>query len=639
MGNRLVASVILVCCLVLTPSETNAAPGWALDPAATGPVLPPAGRSLFDLITAEGVPFPFDALVRRIEQRIGCAPGACTTAVLIPLGRSLQRAAAAPEFFAFPRVVLAVTGEGHGPFVAKDRLYLGYQERADLLEVISYNQEAGRFEFQIVRNYRAGSAPELVYATRAVCLACHQNQAPIFSRQIWDETNANPEVAARLARSKERSSAPVRTQIHGVSIARGVDIPNALDDSTDRANLIGVTQRLWRDACSSTCRVQALTAALQYRLSGERAFEAMPNLATGFSARWPAGLAVPNPDIPNRDPLAFAKGATGVEQVDIPARLEPIAPRAPIDVWKADDPALTGKFIAGLAALIAADDVDELERALALGTASAKRRTLRATCHVSGQRVECTGSFTLRGSASLIDELEIDAKRLPRLEWKKGKVTRDGRVARTAAGDAIERLTLERIGNETVATLTVGDDFAPARMAIAKAAWPDAPFSRAAMRAALGLKSRAGDGAAALAPPRADELDGKSPAQAGNSEVDAFFAPCAACHRTPERSPPNFLTGDARQVSAKLAQCAPRIFVRLAMWQVPAATRGKVPMPPPRTSHDGNAWIQSEPDPAIAALQARVAGWLRAESGSEPVAAAMLARGYENLRPCLPAGT
>ncbi|MGH6622591.1 MAG: hypothetical protein ACREBN_01400, partial [Burkholderiaceae bacterium] len=170
-------------------ASAQAVPQWAVDPAQPGPNLPPTGRSVFDALTADGVPFPFEALVRKIEAR-SCAEGRCTTAVLVPLGRSLQRASAAPDFFAFPRVVVAVTGEGRGTLHAKDRLYLGYQERSQLIEVISYNESAARFEFQLVRNYAQGARPEIVYAERAVCTACHQNQAPIFARQVWDETNA-----------------------------------------------------------------------------------------------------------------------------------------------------------------------------------------------------------------------------------------------------------------------------------------------------------------------------------------------------------------------------------------------------------------------------------------------------------------
>jgi len=38
-------------------------------------------------------------------------------------------------------------------------------------------------------------------------------------------------------------------------------------------------------------------------------------------------------------------------------------------------------------------------------------------------------------------------------------------------------------------------------------------------------------------------------------------------------------------------------------------------------------------------VQASVAAWLRAETRRTPDVAAMLAGGYENLRPCLPAGS
>ena len=52
---------------------------WVVDPADPGPDMPPVGRSLFDYVVAEQqgrrtvyqVPFPFTALVRKIEQELG----------------------------------------------------------------------------------------------------------------------------------------------------------------------------------------------------------------------------------------------------------------------------------------------------------------------------------------------------------------------------------------------------------------------------------------------------------------------------------------------------------------------------------------------------------------------------------------
>ena len=61
------------------------------------------------------VPFPFAALLQRVEARMGRDSRApATKAVLIPLGRSLQRNSAAPDFFAYPRAVVAVDAEPAG---------------------------------------------------------------------------------------------------------------------------------------------------------------------------------------------------------------------------------------------------------------------------------------------------------------------------------------------------------------------------------------------------------------------------------------------------------------------------------------------------------------------------------------------
>jgi len=629
MMKRLLAAVIAVCAVLSATVRASAVATWAVDPAVPGPRLPLQGRSLFDFVTANGVPFPFEALVRKVERDAGCPPGECVRPVLIPLGRSLQRTAAAPDFFAYPRVVVAVTGEGAGPMHARDRLYLGYQEKANLIEVISYNEAAARFEFQLVRDYRANGTPQVVYANRDVCIACHQNHAPIFSRPVWDETNANPKIAERLSAA--------RVRFYGVPVHRGVDIPNAIDDATDRANRIATTQRIWQDACDALCRPLALTAALQYRLSGERGFDA-PTLASalarGFATRWPEGLAIPNPDLPNRDPLAFVAATVGVAQSHVTGGLEPLVPRAPLEVWTAADPLLVRRFVLGLAELIAETDVRELDAALTRHSVALPRRVFAARCTLSGGRYECAGEFTLRGSARTVDALAFDREPLMHYRLDGGVLTSEGRRARTASGDAIERLVIRRSGGKGEATLTVAEDFAPARAAIMNVAWPDEPFRRTRMRTALGLDVRTVccEDPADLKAAQADI----APTLPVPAEASEFRNRCVGCHGTPERFPPNFLAGDPQRVRASLAQCAPRIFVRLAMWQAPAGARDKVPMPPPLASRGGSPWVQTAPDPAIAGLQGTVAGWLRAETGRSPDAAAMLAGGYENLRPCLP---
>ena len=494
----------MACCALNSHADATT-PRWALDPSVPGADLPAEGRSLFDLMAADGMPFPFAALVRKLERQLGCNAGQCVSSVLIPLGRSLQRVSAAPDFFASPRVVVAVTGEGTSLF-AKDRLYLGYQERTNLIEVISYNEAAGRFEFQLVRDYRAGGTPEIVYAARAVCTACHQNHAPIFSRQVWDETNANARVAAALAGAGGSTSVPRRTSVHGVPIERGVDVPNAIDDATDRANLIGVIQRIWREACDAGCRAQALTAALQYRLSDERAFEAVPPIAAGFAAKWPGGLAIPNPDVPNRDPLALAPGV-GIAQTDVRGALEPLTARAPIAIWNAGDPLLGAHFVAGLAAQIPEADVRDLDAMLQSRATSAKRRSYTARCAMNGANYDCTGEVTLRGDASTIEELTIGGKPLRQLRLNQGSVTSAGRRARTATGDSIERVTVTSFRGGALATVTVVEDFAPMRTAITRADWSDEPFRRERLRAALGLKPTVPCCATGRLPPLRDDVE------------------------------------------------------------------------------------------------------------------------------------
>ena len=304
--------------------------------------LPLAGRSLFDELVGRGrpdrwnIPFPFSKLIASLSQAGGCQ-SRCVQTVMIPLGRSLQRSAAAPEFFKYPRIVAAFTADtataGNFPLL-KDRLYLGFQEKANLIEVISFNETAGRFEFQLVKNYGAGMKPKIFYANRAVCVSCHQNRAPIFSRQVWDETNANPEIANRLARA--------RVAFDGLPIRIGVDVPNAVDDATDRANLFSAYESLWLNGCGTSrrCRTRALVAALQYRLTNERRFDFQSErfqqdflvpFKKNWQTRWPDGLKIPSNDIPNRDPLQFKESE---QLADVPARFEALLPLGHKEIWQ-----------------------------------------------------------------------------------------------------------------------------------------------------------------------------------------------------------------------------------------------------------------------------------------------------------------
>ncbi|MEO8040270.1 MAG: hypothetical protein ABI794_15995, partial [Betaproteobacteria bacterium] len=381
---------------------------WIVDPKAPGADAPPAGRSLFDHLflatTPQGrqlrLPFPFAALVRAIRREV--EPGdASVRSVLIPLGRSLQRTAAAPEFFRFPRIVVAVTGAPRAAsgMLLKDRLYLGYQEKAGVLEVISYNEAAARFEFQVVRDYRAGGSPKAFYARRKVCVACHQNAAPLFARPLWDETNANTAIAARLA--------AVAPAFHGVPVQAGVETPYAIDAATERSNAFAATQLLWREGCGGSaaaavhCRAAAVELALELMLGGNQGIDIVsdayltvlaPAIDAHWRSAWPHGLKVPNPDVPNRIPLREA-AADPATLAHVAAAFEPLAPRPPLEIWHADTRA-GARLVAGLAEFIGANDVRRLDERLR--RVEAPRIVQRAACTMTDRREGSTRRIGFR---------------------------------------------------------------------------------------------------------------------------------------------------------------------------------------------------------------------------------------------------
>jgi len=373
------------------PTLTEATPdyaAWAVDPTAPGPDLPPAGRSVFDQLvtdrTAGGaayrIPFPFWTLIDQIGAQLTqqeYAGGTRTT--LIPMGRSLQRAAAAPDFFLYPRTVVAVTGEPitsehDAGLLLKDRLYIGYVEKTATLEVISYNEAAGRFEFQLVKDYRAGAQPKVFYANRAICTSCHQNQAPIFSVAVWSETTANGRVATLLGSRLSALQLPRQSNL---------DFPDDINKAAVRANALLPLQRAWQHGCadmadrarSQRCRARAFIALLQYGLTGERDFDSgaadylrdfVGTLAKVWRERWPAGMSVGQSDLPDRNPFGGASATYGggseessldwTAAAHVPAQLDPLNPRPAREVWHFAGAMDAPRLIAGWSKFFAADD-------------------------------------------------------------------------------------------------------------------------------------------------------------------------------------------------------------------------------------------------------------------------------------------
>lgn len=646
------------------------APAWVVDPARPGPHLPPAGGSLFDALFAapdgrHALPFPFEKLVARIGAELAAESGSTlppVKAVLIPLGRSLQRSAAAPDYFRFPRVVIAVDGAPApgSPWLLKDRLYIGYLEKSAVLEVISYNEAAGRFEFQLVSDYRAGGQPRVRYANRNVCFACHHNGAPIFSRALWDETNANPAVAA-LLEAQGRS-------FHGIAPRRGVDLPYAIDKAVGRANRLALAQRLWQEGCGPgpegrACRAGLYAAALRLRLAEGASLppaqtidaRTAATLKTTAARLWPTGLALGRADLPNRNPLQGLAGWPEDPQqrrarAHVAAAFDPLAPRLPDSFWQADGAEALPEAVGGLAGFVVDGDWARFQAALARQGAALPRvvRQLACTPLPASRASRCIDAQ----GASL--GLDPDTGRVLRLslngEPPRAPFALSARPGlRLAGGDVLEVLDMSGVshGRGSLRLVLRADSQALGQAVARVAGTADAdlllgvqPIPRAALMhallAALGDTPRVRPippwPPAVLADPGGTALaEGSLPAS-----LAAFQAWCAACHLGSEASPPNFLHGPADGLAARLRQCAPRIYIRLAMARLPAAARAKTPMPPetllPALGSHAAAWAAS---PARAGLEATVAAMLKAESGRDPDIDTLLAGGYEALRPCL----
>lgn len=347
--------------------------------------LPPEGtRALFDHLVAQadGVPWPFEKLVAMIAKRD--PSGAQPLVLMVPDGRSLLKGQAD---YAHPRILMAADFQAPGSpaslgLAPRGQLFLGFTAQANEIEVISYNEAAGRFEFQLVQDYTANGARKLVYAKRAVCESCHQGGTPIFSVRPWNETNGQPETAARI------TAAVGAERYLDFSTAVPLATPERYDELTDVGNFIVASQKLWLDQCAdAACRRVLLKLALSYaRAPGDFVADgpAVAELRTLQAAANAKPIAVPQSDLPNRDPIGEAKGIKGwwrglfkpkiklgdgaktnedLEAFDrlpkLPPEQDPLTSRAPKRLLTASD--IDGVY--GLASLFTPDDVQRLKSA------------------------------------------------------------------------------------------------------------------------------------------------------------------------------------------------------------------------------------------------------------------------------------
>ena len=243
------------------------------------------GKSLFDqlLSISHGPSFngaqldgqePFPQLVQRLGHYSQMA------IAVIPYGRSLHKKSAWPHVFKHPRIVVSLFGGNKHDLGLNlmGKVFLGYSPTANTLEIISYNDSRGRFEFQLIKNFKANGDAELVNAPRPQCLSCHQAGGAIFAEDPWAETtNPNPLKTSNLILAKTVAALgtdtyfglPLQGGITTVFNTKIINSPEMIDEASRRSDGILVLQYMWQNLCTkiedvSGCRWNLVRGIMHY---------------------------------------------------------------------------------------------------------------------------------------------------------------------------------------------------------------------------------------------------------------------------------------------------------------------------------------------------------------------------------------
>ena len=258
-------------------------------------------------------------------------------------------------------------GRWDEPFL-RNRIFIGYQEKANALEIISYNSEAGRFEFQTVSNYDEDRRPTVNNIPRSYCTSCHQNQGPIFPRALWEETDFNRELVKRLTEARTEPGQVGSGQ--NIQPYLGSKVVN-IDSATNHANVFSLFQLFWQGACESRdlsqeirCRAGLFETMVQHRLQETNRLLPSSALVTEFllpvsrhniQRKWPNGISLLSADIDNQNPIRL-----GI-QVHLDSAEALKKPRSATIKWNPDN---LYRMIQGLGDFIPLSDIRRLDKLL-----------------------------------------------------------------------------------------------------------------------------------------------------------------------------------------------------------------------------------------------------------------------------------
>lgn len=247
--------------------------------------IPSVGSSMFDKIfahqKADGevvhkLPFPLKDLMANLSISKD-SKKLTVLHTMMPFSRSLQRPSGTNyDPLLNPRLVFTVKESEHS--LERSKIFIGFVKKTDQLEVISYNDEAGRYEYQLVKNYSKN--PEVFYVNRGKCLSCHQGQAPIFSVPGWQDTNTG--IVGKLIAAKVGIEEG-NSQLGRVKMAQALfgdiksqDAVGNFDSLVRQGNDIALNERVWVVGCgeSNVCRLGLLLKELASNsVSAKKYFE------------------------------------------------------------------------------------------------------------------------------------------------------------------------------------------------------------------------------------------------------------------------------------------------------------------------------------------------------------------------------
>lgn len=321
---------VVITCAIAIGCKPRASSSLLESDTPTTPISPEPrndGVSDFDRIfkpglTTSRLPTTFASLVSRIEA----ATRGERQVTMIPFGRSLARAVTDARD---PRIVVAIRNDANARLATDSvdthaaPIFLGYAKKPGTVEVISYNEQEGRFDFELIDNLAPAAAPSTTpttptvrYADRRLCLACHKSETPLFSAGLWSETlDHNPTLLERVrVQHRARNFIYEGFALPDEAIEQFVPPGQAFEDFAIEAYKRLTLNKIWRDTCKGQpqCRADLALFALLASSGLNQTIPALNGSETfRRAARHFAGLvqtvnggAINNrsPTIVNRDP-------------------------------------------------------------------------------------------------------------------------------------------------------------------------------------------------------------------------------------------------------------------------------------------------------------------------------------------------